>query len=290
MKIFISGARYYSSPLVTETEDQTMLEIYKTIMNNANQVKEVHTLARRLKDPKFFQKLIFLLTGIQLDEDTARAMWDEIEKYHKDVTNALGRKIHISATVVDYMLRVKHYLRNPSAIELILTEKIENSALQDFFTGLYKGSFFEEFVRKEVNRSKRHNHQFSLVLFQVNGLENVSISGNTSVATKILADIGSIVKYSKRAEDIGFRFSVSKFGLILPQTDKKGAILFSRRLITDIDNAILSTSGLVFGLSLSLGLQTFPEDGDDAKTLVSNVEKACYKAKVMGPNKMVYEL
>lgn len=290
MKVVIANPHYCNFQSLLEMNDPTISEIYKTLFSSSDQTKEVRKLAKRTRDPKFFQKLIFLLTGIQFEEETSKVIWDEIEKYHKDIVRVLGRNIHITATTVEYMLRVKHYLKNPSVIDLTLAEKTEDLSLQDFLTGLYKGSLFEEFIRREINRSKRHGHTLSILLLQVNGLESMSISGNISVATKVIMDISSIIKYSKRAEDIGFRFSVSKFGIMLPQTDKKGAILFAKRLITEINTAVLSTSGLVFGLSLSVGIQTFPEDGDDAKTLVSRVEKTCYKSKTMGPNRVAYEL
>lgn len=290
MKIFLGNYHYYISPLFTETDDKTILEIYNVVFNSKDQVKEINNLYKKTRDPKFFQKLLLLLTGLQFEEETARSIWEEIERYHKDITKSLGRNIHISATIADYMLKVKHYLKNPGVFDLVLTEKIKNASLQDFLTGLYKGYFFEDFLRREINRSKRHNHKFSVIMFQVNGMENVSLSGNISVATKILVDIATIIKHSKRSEDISFKFSISKFGIILPHTDKKGAMLFAKRLLTDITNSVLNISGVIFGISLSVGVQTFPDDAQDLQTLVSNVEKACYKAKIMGNNKIVYEL
>lgn len=290
MRVFLSNGHYYSYPLITETDDKTMIDLYNAIFSTTDQIRNIYTLYRKSKDPKFFQKLIFLLTGLKFEEDTAKALWEEIERYHKSIISVLGRNIHISATVVDYMFRIKNYLKNPSVFDLVLMDKIKNSTLQDFFTGLYKGSFFEDFVRREINRSKRHNHKFSIVLFVVNGVDSIYLSGNVSVATKIIVEVGSIVKNLKRSEDMGFRFSTNKFGIILPHTDKKGAVLFSRRLMTELSNSILNTSGLIFGISISLGIQSFPDDGSDVQTLISNVEKACYKAKIIGQNKIVYEL
>lgn len=290
MKIFLNGGVYYNSYLVADTSDSTMLQLYNSIFSSSDQIKAIYSLFKKTKDPKFFQKLILLLTGVNFEEDLAKTLWEEIEKYYKDVRYTLGRPIHLSAVVVDYMFRIKNYLKNPSVVDLILTEKVKDLALQDFFTGLYKGLFFEDFVRKEINRSKRHNHNFSVVMFQINKLESISISGNFSIAMKILIDIGNVIRDLKRSEDLGFRLSVGKFAVILPNTDKKGAILFAKRLLSEIENVVLSVSGLVFGISVSLGVQSFPDDGSDTSTLISNVEKACYKSSIMGPNRIVSEL
>ncbi len=290
MKIFLGNDVYYNSYLVADTDDETLLQIYDSVFGSLDQVKAIRNLIKKKKDPKFFQKLIFLLTGVNFEEELAKALWEEIEKYYREITSILGRPIHISAIVADYMFRVKNYLKNPSVVDLVLTEKVKDLVIQDFFTGLYKGYFFEDFVKKEVNRAKRHNHNFSIVMLQVNGIEKISVSGNVSVAVKILVDIGSIIRDLKRTEDMGFRLSVGKFSLILPNTDKKGAILFTKRFFAEIENVILSVSGLVFGISVSIGIQSFPEDGDDPTTLISNVEKACYKSRIMGLNKIVYEL
>lgn len=290
MKVFVSNPNYYTSPLVSETDDKTIMELYKIVFGSKDQIKEIHGLRKRTKDHKFFQKLIFLLTGINFEEDIAENIWEEIERYYKDIVSLLGRSIHISAVVVDYMFRVKNYMKNPSVVDLVLTEKIKNSAIQDFVTGLYKGSLFENFIHVELNRSKRHDHNFSILLMQVNGLENVYISGNVSVATKLLVEISIIIRQVKRAEDIPFKLSTGKFGIILPQTDKKGAVLFAKRLLNEINTSILSTSGLIFGLSLSIGIQSFPQDGDTSETILSNSAKALYKSKVSGHNKIIYEI
>ncbi|MFN4245154.1 MAG: GGDEF domain-containing protein [Brevinematia bacterium] len=290
MKIFLNNDLYYNSYLVTDTDDETILQIYNSIFSSQDQIKAIYSLIKKTKDPKFFQKLIFLLTGINFEEELAKTLWEEIEKYYKEIIHILGRHIHISAVVVDYMFRVKNHLKNPSVVDLILTERVKDLALQDFLTGLYKGILLEDFVTKEINRSKRHNHSFSIVMFQVNRLESLSISGNISVVTKILVDIGNLIRDLKRSEDMGFRLSTGKFAIILPNTDKRGAILFAKRLITEIENVVLAASRLIFGISISLGIQSFPEDGDNTKTLISNVEKTCYKSSIMGPNKIVYEL
>lgn len=290
MKVFSDRGNFHTSPLAVETEDSTILGIYNILFSSNNFQKDIEEFRRKIRDPYFYQKLFLVLTGVMLDENTAEVIWEEIQKYHKSIVNNLGRNIHISAVVADYMLRVKNYLKNPVVVDVVLMDKIKDVALQDFLTGLYKGNAFSSFVSREVNRSKRHQHNFSLVMLMVNGLENISISGNTSVAIKILVDVATIIKSSKRSEDIPFKFSLSKFGLILPQTDKKGAILFSSRLLSEISNSILNVSGLIFGLTLSIGVQTFPDDGADAETLISNLEKVTYKSKILGVNKIVYEL
>ncbi|MGB9621207.1 MAG: GGDEF domain-containing protein [Brevinematia bacterium] len=290
MKVFSSKGNFHTSPLAIETEDSTILGIYNILSSSKNFQRDIEEFSKKIRDPYFYQKLILVLTGVILEESTAEAIWAEIRKYHKMIVNTLGRDVHISAVVADYMLRVKNYLKNPIVVDVILMDKIKDSLLQDFVTGLYRGSSFFSFVEREINRSKRHGHVFSLLMLIVNGLENISLSGNTSVALKILVDTASIIRSSKRTEDLAFRFSLSKFGLILPQTDKKGAILFANRLLLEITNSILNVSGLIFGLTVSIGIQSFPDDGSDAETLISNTEKATYKSKMLGLNKIVYEL
>jgi diguanylate cyclase (GGDEF)-like protein len=290
MKLPVSKNPVLIYPLVTEIEDQTMLKIYDVVFSSKNPIKDINALRNKLKDKRFFEKFFLLLTGIKIEEELAEQLWDEIAKYHNYLTSSLGRPIHITATIAEYFLNVKRYLKNPSVMDLILTEKIKDKIIQDILTGMYKGHLFEKFVTRELNRSKRHGHKFSLLVLQINGLESATISGHTSVALQTVISVASIINSSKRAEDEAFRFSMSKFGMILPHTDKKGALLFANRLLHRINEEVLSISGVVFGLTLSIGIQTYPDDGEDAKTLISNVEKACYKSKLVGPNQIVYQL
>jgi len=290
MKLPMSKEHFVVYPLVSEVEDQTMLKIYDTVFSSKDPIKDISKLYAKLKDKKFFEKFFLLLTGMKIEEELAEQFWDEIVKYHKNLTSTLGRDIHITATISEYFLNIKRYLHNPSVMDLVLTEKIKDKIIQDIITGMYKGHLFEKFVTRELNRSQRHNHKFSLLMLQINGLESATISGHTSIAFQIIVNTASAINSSKRTEDDAFRFSVSKFGMILPLTDKKGALLFANRLLHKINEEVLNLSGVIFGLTLSMGIQTFPDDGNDPKTLITNVEKACYKSKILGPNQIVYQL
>ncbi len=277
--------------LLPEEVDETVRKIYEITSKSKDSkvIGEIESLAKKLKDPNFFQKFFTLMTGLKFNPNTARDIWYELQKHYRHMCQKIGRDIHISTAIADYFLQVKRSLQNPAVIDLIILEESKNRTLQDLLTGFLKGYLFEKFVSKEINRSIRHKHFFSIVMLKLNGLNYSSLTSEMPIVLKIILDVAKTIEKLKRSEDIAFRFSIDKFGLILPHTDKKGSIIFANRLLSSINNEIINTE-LLFGLTLNAGAQTFPEDGEDAKTLISKVEKCLYKSRIEGPNRIVYSL
>ena len=83
---------------------------------------------------------------------------------------------------------------------------------------------------------------------------------------------------SLRKGDMVFRYGGEEFLLFLDNTDKKGALLVAERIRKAIS--------LYLPTTVSLGISSFPEDGTELEELISSADKALYKAKETGRNKI----
>jgi diguanylate cyclase (GGDEF)-like protein len=104
-----------------------------------------------------------------------------------------------------------------------------------------------------------------------------------------LKAVAEISKESLRSIDIISRFGGEEFSIIMPQTNREEALLVAERVRKNIKD-LLPTSWKVFPherITVSVGLATFPADGKDSKTLIRNVDKALYRAKLTGKDKTV---
>ena len=85
-----------------------------------------------------------------------------------------------------------------------------------------------------------------------------------------------------RPVDIVTRYGGEEFVIVLPDTNKNGAIIFAERLLDAIGKHSFGPEGKSVKLKTSIGISNFPEDGRDAVTasgLIDSADKALLKAK-----------
>jgi len=172
-------------------------------------------------------------------------------------------------------------------------ERLEELVVRDSLTGLFNHAYFQERLESEVRRSERHEHTFGLVFFDVDHFKDVNDNLGHQVGDSVLKQISQILQGGTRASDDSFRlrehdlaarYGGDEFVLILPETPKVGAAIKAERLRSHI-------AGTDFGkdveITLSVGVASFPEDGNSRDALVHAADTALYAAKRLGRNRVM---
>jgi diguanylate cyclase (GGDEF)-like protein len=104
-----------------------------------------------------------------------------------------------------------------------------------------------------------------------------------------LRKVADLLKESAREMDTVTRFGGEEFCVILPGTSGKEATLVAERIRTAVEKTSFPReSELPLGtLTASIGLASFPEDGNTATKLINAADIALYKAKSEGRNRLV---
>jgi len=86
--------------------------------------------------------------------------------------------------------------------------------------------------------------------------------------------------------DFVCRYGGEEFTIILPNTDKKEAYLIAERLRIDIQKYPFLNESILPNktLTVSLGMATFPENGQTPAELITSSDKSLYQAKNKGKN------
>ena len=79
------------------------------------------------------------------------------------------------------------------------------------------------------------------------------------------------------------RYGGEEFGIILPITKKEEALVLAER----IRKAVETSPGLK-NITISIGVASFPEDGEKKEDLISSADKALYQAKKSGKNMIIF--
>ena len=74
---------------------------------------------------------------------------------------------------------------------------------------------------------------------------------------------------------------------MLPETAQHGALQAAERIRAQVQNKVFAEGNLAVTITVSIGVSTFPENGDDPETLLGCADDALYKAKEGGRNRVV---
>lgn len=151
-------------------------------------------------------------------------------------------------------------------------------AMLDGLTGLYNRRYFKELINMEFTRLKRYTTDLSLLMIDIDNFKDYNDTHGHPAGDEILKKAAEVFKNSLREADIVCRYGGEEFLAMLLQTDKKGAGLVAERLRMQ--------SSLYLPLTISIGVATYPGDGQNIDSLIEKADAALYKAKQTGKNKV----
>lgn len=164
-------------------------------------------------------------------------------------------------------------------------EKVRRLVITDDLTGLYNARYFFEQVVYEVNRARRYGTMLSMVFFDLDKFKSVNDTHGHLVGSGLLAEVGALLRGQIRSSDKGARYGGDEFVVLLPHTDKRGAMAFANKLHTAMVNHCFSAGcGMELMITGSFGVATFPDDAQGSDELINASDKAMYRAKELGRN------
>ena len=170
-----------------------------------------------------------------------------------------------------------------------LAGHLKELSITDPLTGLFNRRYFEERFFEEIQRSKRHGLSFSLAMIDIDDFKLFNDTEGHLAGDEILKNIANIAKDSLRIIDVIARFGGEEFAVIMPQTDKDEAFMVTERIRKSIAEYLPRTWNIFpnDAITISIGIASFPSDGNDRKSLIRNTDKALYTAKIKGKDRTV---
>ncbi len=160
---------------------------------------------------------------------------------------------------------------------------IELFATRDPLTNLYNQVAFWDRLVFEIERAKRQEYKFSLLLIDFDNFKAINDSYGHDVGDILLKEFASILKSAVRAGDIAARNGGDQFIAILPVCDEGQAYLVARRILDDLrEFSETRPHGVVIKLTVSIGLAVFPDHAQQAKDLYLLADRMVLKSKTSG--------
>ena len=177
-------------------------------------------------------------------------------------------------------------LANQAAIT-IENVRLYNLAVYDGLTGLHDKRYFNLWLDKEFERTKRYKGELSLVSMDIDNFKSFNDTYGHLLGDDVLKMVSAVMKETARTVDLPARCGGEEFSIILPETGEEGAINFAERLRTNIENSTVDHQGEKLKVTMSIGITTNPIMGaTNVMELIEQADKAMYLSKRTGKNKV----
>lgn len=177
------------------------------------------------------------------------------------------------------------------AMEAEATELRDNleaqrlQAMRDPLTELPNRQAYDEQVEKEYSRWKRHQRALSMAIVDIDFFKKVNDTLGHLRGDKVLKLVARAVQANIRNEDFVARYGGEEFVILMPDTDEESALAAIEKVRAAVESCPFNFAGERVTITASFGVSEFKE-GDTATTCFDRVDKALYRAKEGGRNRV----
>lgn len=290
MRFNIMGSRYINarkkleSLNLTNNEKEILSEIRLLTKETQPYVQEVIQIGLDGRDPIIFDKIRELAIPKQrliaeqvqklvlLQKEQAVTALNSEQSSYKNARNlmlvlgslAIIIGIIIAVFVIRYVMK--------------LAKQLEQQALHDELTGLPNRVLFKDRINNSLMRGQRQSISFSIILIDLDRFKAVNDTLGHNVGDLLLQEVARRLKSNVRKIDTIARLGGDEFVIILESLNQDETIQFVEKLASSFNQPFL-LAGHDIDVGVSMGISSYPEQGQDDSTLINRADIAMYEAK-----------
>jgi diguanylate cyclase (GGDEF)-like protein len=165
-------------------------------------------------------------------------------------------------------------------------EKIKQVSDTDELTGLYNMRAFTAIYQRGFKQAVRYSHPLSIAMIDSDNLKNVNDVYGHEAGNRLLQHIVNRMREELRGSDVVARYGGDEFIVLLVETAAAGAADMAERIRQAIEVSRLEFGGHVIRTTVSIGFASYPSDGGDAAAIMDKADRALYRAKQAGKNRV----
>lgn len=169
-----------------------------------------------------------------------------------------------------------------------LRETLEREAVTDPLTGLHNRRFLKEKLEAEVERVDRYGGVCTVAMLDLDHFKQYNDAHGHVAGDEVLRKLAQLCQDEARGADIAARYGGEEFTLVFPNTPWQEGVEATERLrerveATDFEGEEVMPTG---ELTVSLGVAGYPEHAETADELIQVADRALYRAKEAGRNRV----
>ncbi len=159
-------------------------------------------------------------------------------------------------------------------------EETQEDAFTDRLTSLPNSRYLYLYFEQEIQKAIRHQYPLTLLVMDLDGLKTVNDSYGHPAGDRMLLEVAKLLKANLRGSDVVIRYAGDEFVAIMAQTPARDAALLAKRVQATIDEYRLDVRpGKHVQAGISMGLASFPDDGDSLEALMTRADEDMYRDK-----------
>jgi diguanylate cyclase (GGDEF)-like protein len=171
---------------------------------------------------------------------------------------------------------------------LKLRETLRFQSIRDPLTGLYNRRYLEEFLQKEIYRSQRSGKPFAVVMIDVDHFKRFNDTFGHEAGDMVLQELGKFLRHNVRGSDVACRYGGEELTLILPESSLENSETFAEKIREGVKHLnVKSRHQSLDGITISIGVAVFPQDGLTYEQLLESADGALYRAKKAGRDRVI---
>lgn len=167
-----------------------------------------------------------------------------------------------------------------------IEEKLEILSSTDSLTGLLNRRAFDEILKNELLRFKRHNEKYSALMFDIDKFKRINDKYGHPVGDKVIQSVAEACQSALRPQDKFARVGGEEFCILLPDTTKKAAYAVAEKLKDIVSNTSISTANENITVTVSIGVSEVEKTDSEHTALLDRADEKMYQAKNTGRNRV----
>jgi diguanylate cyclase (GGDEF)-like protein len=168
-----------------------------------------------------------------------------------------------------------------------LFAEVQRLSITDELTGVYSRRHFFTIAEQELQRASRYEHNFAVIMLDIDHFKQINDEHGHLVGDKVLKRLAVDLGKTVRGIDFICRYGGEEFIILLPESNLNTAIRTAERLREYVEDNPFVMGSETFKLTISAGVANYSKESPDIESLLMQADKALYKAKSTGRNKVV---
>jgi diguanylate cyclase len=164
--------------------------------------------------------------------------------------------------------------------------EVERLSLTDDLTELNNMRSFETLALQQEKLSKRYRKPFAICMLDADNLKQVNDRHGHLAGTELIKWTAHIIRQNTRECDVAARFGGDEFIILYDDHDKNQIFPAVERIVRAMAVSPFSFEGEMIESTLSAGIASFPDDGEDLRSVVKRADEAMYLSKKLGKNRV----
>lgn len=201
---------------------------------------------------------------------------------------AIASVMLIAALVaLNYIMLNRFFIRKTESMIKEFQNKMSNAASIDELTQVYNRRAGMLRLHEEFAAARRRDENLTVAMIDIDNFKKLNDTYGHQGGDEVLSHVANEIKSNLRENDVVFRYGGEEFLAILPNAKESEASLPLERLRGIIGSQVVNYNNQDIKTSISIGIASILDKETDITKTIARADKALYRAKATGRNKLV---